>query len=82
MKRKDTRHIRRRIIKIHDCYFCKQKIEPDYKDIETLKHSLSDRGKIIPRLKNGTCQKHQKSVTMGIKRARYLALLPFVVRPS
>ncbi len=76
------RPTRKRIPKIRDCYFCKQKIVPDYKDIETLKRSLSERGKIIARLTVGVCQKHQKILSTAVKRARFLALLPYIVRPS
>lgn len=65
-----------------NCFFCKQKTVPDYKDIETLAHYLSERGRVIARIDSGLCQKHQKETTIAIKRARYLALLPFIVRPS
>ncbi|MCL4338197.1 30S ribosomal protein S18 [Patescibacteria group bacterium] len=80
---KDRRRTtRRRIIKRKNCFYCKQKIEPDYKDLETLKHGVSDRGKIIGRMLSGICQKHQKALSSAIKRARYIAILPYVVRPS
>lgn len=60
------------------CGFCVDKIgEVDYKDIPRLRRYISERGKIEPRRKLGTCAKHQRSVTVAIKRARYLALLPF-----
>jgi small subunit ribosomal protein S18 len=60
------------------CAFCADNIgEVDYKDIGRLRRHLSERGKIEPRRKLGTCAKHQRSLTVAIKRARHLALLPF-----
>ena len=61
------------------CEFCENKIENiDYKDTATLKKYISERGKILPRRATGTCAKHQRELTIAIKRARHLALLPFV----
>lgn len=65
-----------------NCIFCKQKTEPDYKDTNTLGRYLSERGKIVPRSISGICQKHQKHIASSIKQARFLALMPFIVRPS
>src|SRR5918911_3122809 len=60
------------------CMFCVDKIdEVDYKDVNRLRRFLSDRGKIEPRRKTGTCAKHQRSLNTALKRARHLALLPF-----
>jgi len=64
-----------------DCLFCKKKTVPDYKEIALLSRFISDRGKILSRDKTGLCQKHQRRLTKAIKRARHLALLPFVVKP-
>ncbi|MCW4573592.1 small subunit ribosomal protein S18 [Venenivibrio stagnispumantis] len=61
------------------CKFCAEKKEPDYKDVETLKEFISERGKIIPRRISGTCARHQRKLTVAIKRARQLALLPYVI---
>lgn len=63
------------------CFFCKQKIEPDYKDLDNLKKFITDRGKILGRMLSGVCQSHQRILTLSVKRARYLALIPFIVRP-
>lgn len=64
-----------------ECFFCKKKIdEIDYKDVNLLSHYLTDTGKIRPAKRTGTCSKHQRKLTKAIKRARHLALLPFVVR--
>jgi small subunit ribosomal protein S18 len=49
----------------------------DYKDISRLRRYVSERGKIEPRRKLGTCARHQRSLTVAIKRARHVALLPF-----
>ena len=61
------------------CSFCVDKIEHiDYKDAPRLRRHLSERGKILPRRITGTCAKHQRQLTVAIKRARHIALLPFV----
>jgi small subunit ribosomal protein S18 len=60
------------------CAFCVDKIEHiDYKDPLRLRRFISDRGKIEPRRKTGTCARHQRRLTIAIKRARHLALLPY-----
>ena len=60
------------------CRFDLEKIERiDYKDVERLRRYVTDRGKIVPRRITGTCAHHQRNLTVAIKRARYLALLPY-----
>lgn len=60
------------------CAFCVDKVKAiDYKDVGRLRRFLSDRGKIEPRRKTGTCAKHQRVLTIALKRARHLALLPY-----
>ena len=60
------------------CGFCVDKVENiDYKDIARLRRYMSDRGKILPRRVTGTCARHQRELTVAIKRARHLALLPY-----
>jgi small subunit ribosomal protein S18 len=49
----------------------------DYKDVKTLNHFITERGKILPRRISGNCSKHQRDVTLAIKRARNIALMPF-----
>ncbi|MBM7582869.1 small subunit ribosomal protein S18 [Caldicoprobacter guelmensis] len=62
------------------CSFCLDKVEKiDYKDIQKLKKYMTERGKILPRRISGNCAKHQRQLTVAIKRARNLALLPFTV---
>ncbi len=79
-KAKDTRWNRPRYVPSRKvCFFCAGKIdEIDYKDPEKLRGYISDRGKIAPRRRTGTCAKHQRILTRAIKRARHLALLPYV----
>lgn len=64
------------------CQFCSQKNQNgtsgiDYKDVDTLKKYVTDRGKILPKRITGTCAIHQREVTKAIKRARIVALLPY-----
>ncbi len=63
------------------CKFCAQGIEViDYKDVDTLKNYLLEGAMISPRRATGTCPKHQRRLTRAIKRARTMALLPFVTQ--
>lgn len=60
------------------CAFCVDKVESiDYKDVSKLRKYISERGKILPRRISGNCAKHQRQLTVAIKRARNIALLPF-----
>ena len=61
------------------CQFCAEKVDfVDYKDTETLKKYITERGKILPKRITGTCAIHQSAVTTAVKRARTVALLPYV----
>lgn len=61
------------------CAFCAEKIEHiDYKDVPRLRKNLSDRAKILPRRVTGTCAKHQRQLTEAVKRARHIALIPYI----
>ncbi len=74
---------RRFVPKVRVCAFCVDKnAHVDYKQPETLRRYLSDRGKIRPRRQTGTCAKHQRRLAQTIKRARHLALIPFVGRAA
>ncbi|MGN6187658.1 MAG: 30S ribosomal protein S18 [Conexibacter sp.] len=65
------------------CPYCKDKIEQvDYKDISALRRFISERGKIRSRRITGACRRHQNQVSTAIKRARELALLPYVAEPA
>jgi small subunit ribosomal protein S18 len=62
------------------CYFCDKKIEPNYLDIDSLAPFITDRAKILGVAYSGLCAKHQRRVSIAIKRARHLALLPFTTQ--
>jgi small subunit ribosomal protein S18 len=60
------------------CRFCADStLKIDYKDMRTLRYFVTERGKIIPRRISGNCAKHQRQLTLSIKRARHIALLPY-----
>ncbi|WP_010681289.1 30S ribosomal protein S18 [Acetivibrio cellulolyticus] len=60
------------------CAFCVDKVtDIDYKDVSKLKKYVSERGKILPRRISGNCAKHQRQMTVAVKRARHIALLPY-----
>jgi small subunit ribosomal protein S18 len=61
------------------CVFCADKnyTDIDYKDINKLKRYVSERGKILPRRITGNCAKHQRALTVAVKRARHIALMPY-----
>ena len=61
------------------CQFCVEKVQYiDYKDVNRLRRFTSERGKILPRRMTGTCAKHQRQLSTAIKRARIIALMPYV----
>lgn len=61
------------------CSFCVDKVEfIDYKDITKLRKYITEKGKILPRRMSGVCAAHQRELAVAIKRARYMALLPYV----
>ncbi len=74
---KPARPVARRHRKV--CAFCVDKIDQiDYKDTARLRKCISERAKILPRRITGTCAKHQRQLTVAVKRARHVALLPYV----
>lgn len=71
---------RRRFGRRKVCKFCADRVDVvDYKDVRRLKTLITERGKIIPRRISGSCARHQRQLTHAIKRARTVALLPYVV---
>ncbi|OGV95636.1 30S ribosomal protein S18 [Microgenomates group bacterium RBG_16_45_19] len=60
------------------CAFCETGLVPDYKEAKSLRSYLTDKGKIVPRTRSGVCLTHQRALTLAVKRARYLAMLPYV----
>jgi small subunit ribosomal protein S18 len=73
-RRKGNAHRRKKV-----CVFCGKESGIDYKDTAKLKRYVSERGKILPRRITGTCAKHQRALTVAIKRARHVALMPYVM---
>ena len=72
---------RRAIQKRRICRFCSDStLVIEYKDPKTLKYFTTERGKIIPRRINGNCAKHQRKVTLAVKRARQMALMPYIAQ--
>jgi small subunit ribosomal protein S18 len=75
---RDGRPMRPRRGRRKICNFCADKIEHiDYKDAGKLRKFISERGKILPKRMSGNCARHQRELTIAIKRARHSALLPF-----
>ena len=69
----------KRVAKKKVCVFCADKSKViDYKDVNTLKRYVTEKGKIVSRRQTGTCAKHQRALTTAIKRARFMALIPYV----
>ncbi len=73
MRRKGGMHRRKKV-----CVFCGKNSDISYKDVALLKKYVSESGKILPRRITGNCAKHQREITTAIKRARHLALMPYV----
>ncbi|MCR5032525.1 MAG: 30S ribosomal protein S18 [Lachnospiraceae bacterium] len=74
MKRRGGMHRRKKV-----CVFCGKESTIDYKDVAKLKRYVSERGKILPRRITGNCAKHQRALTVAIKRARHIALMPYTI---
>lgn len=62
------------------CFFCTDEKIPTYTDTVSLRKFLSTRGKIVPKLRSGVCSRHQRGLTIEVKHARHLALIPFTLR--
>ncbi len=77
---KKSRALKKPIIVPLNCYFCNNKVVPDYKEARLLEKYMSERGKILGKGRTGVCSTHQRLITTAIKHARQLAILPFVVR--
>ena len=66
---------------VRTCFFCQQNIDAiNYKDTDTLRRYLSSFGKIVPRKRSGVCAWHQRKLANAIKRSRFMALIPYLVR--
>ncbi|MBV8246107.1 MAG: 30S ribosomal protein S18 [Candidatus Eremiobacteraeota bacterium] len=79
MAAKPKRATKERRPKRKPCSFCAEKVlDINYKDVGRLRKYISERGKILPRRISGNCAKHQRLLTVAVKRARVIAFLPFV----
>lgn len=80
---KGEQNTKRRVVRRRKkvCAFCADKTTDgiDYKDVNKLKRYVSERGKILPRRITGNCAKHQRALTVAVKRARHVALLPYTL---
>ena len=74
MKRRGGMRRRKKV-----CVFCGKDSSIDYKDVNKLKRYVSERGKILPRRITGNCAKHQRALTVAIKRSRHVALMPYTL---
>ncbi len=63
--------------KVKECYFCVNNLDPDYKDVKSLKRFINYYQKILSASRTGTCAWHQRKLTVAIKRARFLSLVSF-----
>jgi small subunit ribosomal protein S18 len=80
-KKRPMRRKRTFIFRKRPCIFCGEKAkEIDYKDTLKLNRFISERGKMTPRRLTGTCAKHQRKLAQALKRARFIALLPYVAK--
>jgi len=77
---KSSRFTRRLRPVARNCGFCHNQTEPNYQDVAALSKFITERGKILARSRTGICSKHQRAITIAIKYARHVALMPFVVR--
>ena len=79
-RERDDRPQRNRKPRRKVCQFCADKVEfIDYKDVAKLRRFVSERAKILPRRITGTCAKHQRALTVAVKRARHIALMPYTM---
>jgi len=80
--KKTTRTRKKRQEAKIECFFCKEEKNPYFLEEGVLLRFVTERGKIQARARSGLCTKHQRKLTREVKRARYLALLPYVVKPE
>ena len=80
MKKQLTRRPKRKIITPKNCFYCDEKKMPWFDDTTYLSRFVTERGKIVGRVKSGLCALHQRRLTTAIKYARHLALMPFIER--
>lgn len=79
-KKSDKKPTRKIVKKKNGCYFTETNTVPNYKDVLVLKRFLTERGKVLPASVSGVSSRHQRSLSKEIKKARYMALLPYTDR--
>ena len=77
-----AKRVQKNLDYVKNCNYCKDGKNPDFMNVGELNKFVSERGKIQSRTRTGLCAKHQRKLTDAIKRARYIALLPFTVQPE
>jgi small subunit ribosomal protein S18 len=78
--RGERREREERVIRKKRCKFCIDKVDRiDYKDINRVRKNLTERGKIIPKRITGNCSYHQRQLALAVKRARFIALIPYII---
>lgn len=75
-----TRRPKRKITTPKSCFYCEEKKTPWFDDTASLSKFVTERGKIVSRIRSGLCALHQRRLTTAVKHARHLALMPFVSR--
>ena len=79
-ERKERREREERVVRKKRCRFCIDKVDQiDYKDVSHIRKNLTERGKIIPKRITGNCSYHQRQMATAVKRARFIALVPYVI---
>ncbi|MFQ5861570.1 MAG: 30S ribosomal protein S18 [Candidatus Brocadiales bacterium] len=79
MARETTKVFKRKYVYSRKCRFCRMKMgDVDYKDLSNIQKLVAIQGKMLSRKRTGTCATHQRSTKIAVKRARYMALLPYV----
>lgn len=80
MKKDFKKRTRKKFVAPKVCVYCKEEKTPAFAEVEMLQRFLTERGKITGRARNGLCSMHQRRMTIAVKHARHLALLPFTPR--
>jgi small subunit ribosomal protein S18 len=79
-ERKERREREERVVRKKRCRFCIDKVDRiDYKDVSRIRKNLTERGKIIPKRITGNCSYHQRQMALAVKRARFIALVPYII---
>lgn len=78
---REEREDKEKVFRKKRCRFCVEKVDRlDYKDVSRIRKNLTERGKIIPSRITGNCAKHQRQLALAVKRARFIALVPYIIQ--